>query len=297
MRETIVAASTEHLNELVQEHIRLDGHACDLNHIDVSGIRDMSNLFKKAKFNGDVSRWNVSNVINMERMFEDCRFNGDISQWDTGCVQSMRCMFHNGFMGEFQGDISAWNVSNVTDMAGMFCGGDFGGDLNAWDVSSVKNMTGMFMDNGGQARISRWDVANVTTMEGMFQRSKFTGDISGWNVSGVLNMTNMFTNADFRGDLSQWAFHPDLVFAKVLNVNILAEMTTPSVFFWHDLLVNEKLRSALDTHPAWKNHWEKTWPLLQGLDLGANDAARLLQERWMQGNALAWELALPEMGI
>ena len=51
------------------------------------------------------------------------------------------------------------------------------------------------------------------------------------------------------------------------------------------------------TFPTWKNHWEKTWPLLQGLDLGANDAARLLQEGWMRGNALAWELALPEMGI
>jgi len=34
----------------------------DLNYLDVSKISDMSYLFRKSEFNGNISEWDVSNV-------------------------------------------------------------------------------------------------------------------------------------------------------------------------------------------------------------------------------------------
>lgn len=297
IQSSIVARDRKHLDALVANALKTIGPHADLNHIDVSNITDMSELFLNTKFNGNISEWNVSNVMTMARMFEDCRFNGDISRWDTGRVQSMRRMFRHGFMSEFEGDVSQWNVSNVCDMSEMFSGGCYSGNLNPWDVSSVTDMSGMFMDNWGQAQISHWNVARVTTMENMFHRSTFAGDISRWNVSGVTKMKNMFAGTKYQGDLSRWLVHPNLDFAWVVNADMLADTSIPNVFFWYSLTCDKSCGTALDAQPAWKSHWENMWPLLKDLDLNAQDAARLLQESWLRGTSLALELPLPEMDL
>lgn len=81
MKNIIVARSIKHLRELIEQEMNLNSSQCDLNHIDVSKIKSMKNLFKGTKFNGDISKWDVSNVKDMDYMFENSSFNGDLSNW------------------------------------------------------------------------------------------------------------------------------------------------------------------------------------------------------------------------
>ena len=107
----------DELKKIVEKTIENNGPNCDLNFIDVSNITDMSYLFWKTKFDGDISKWNVSNVENMEAMFAYSPFNRDISMWDVSNVKYMRSMFKRS---KFDNDISKWHVGPKTDMYEMF---------------------------------------------------------------------------------------------------------------------------------------------------------------------------------
>lgn len=139
----IIKATNENIENIVAQEIKKYGPEADLNHIDVSGVTDMSFLFfnlyifEDLKFNGD-----VSNVKNMKGMFGFSEFTGDISGWDVSKVQDMSGMFR---WSAFNGDISHWDVSNVRDMSEMFKGVKFNRDLSKWDVSSVENIKDMFL--------------------------------------------------------------------------------------------------------------------------------------------------------
>ena len=113
----------EELKDIISKRIKTEGKKADLNDIDVSKIKDMSNLFEGTVFNGDISKWDVSNVTNMKAMFYNClEFNQDISVWDVSNVTNMRSMFLN--CKAFNQDISKWNVSKVKEDYFMFsnCG-------------------------------------------------------------------------------------------------------------------------------------------------------------------------------
>src|SRR5574344_1598648 len=117
----------DELKQIIEERIKNEGHECDLNDIDVSNVTDMSNMFYKSEFNGDISKWNVSKVTFMYGVFGSSKFNGDISKWDVSNVEDMSGMF---WKSKFDGDISKWNVSNVTDMSYMFYNSKFNGDIS-----------------------------------------------------------------------------------------------------------------------------------------------------------------------
>ena len=116
-KHTLFPETKDELKQMIKDEISKNGNRCSLNHIDVSRITDMSELFINSNFNGDISKWDVSNVENMESMFWWAAFNGDISNWDVSSVINMRLMFYKS---KFNGDISNWDVSNVTDMISMF---------------------------------------------------------------------------------------------------------------------------------------------------------------------------------
>ena len=91
--ELVVVKTKNELSKLIEKTMKEKGPNCDLNFIDVSKITDMSDLFVKSDFNGDISGWDVSNVKSMRSMFEDSTFNGDISGWDISNVKDMSDMF------------------------------------------------------------------------------------------------------------------------------------------------------------------------------------------------------------
>ena len=108
------------LKELIWKLVDKRGVECDLNDVDVSRVRDMSSMFFKSDFNGDISGWDVSNVKDMRYMFYESPFtgeNGDISGWDVSGVRSMRYMFCRS---KFNGDISGWKMNPKCDTEGMF---------------------------------------------------------------------------------------------------------------------------------------------------------------------------------
>lgn len=117
MKNIIIAQDRNHLLKIIKQEIERNGNTCNLNHIDVSKVRDTSEIFSHSQFNGDISKWNVSKVKNMNYMFRNSQFNGDISGWNVCKVKCMDGIFQNA---KFTGDISQWNVCSVEKINNVF---------------------------------------------------------------------------------------------------------------------------------------------------------------------------------
>lgn len=110
------------------------GPCPDLNWIDTVKVTDMRRLFAymstintfrvddwtvegenvKAKFNGDISKWDVHNVTDMSSMFMNTAFNGDISNWMFDSCRDFCGMFCFTRLDEAGYKVLMNNLSKIT---------------------------------------------------------------------------------------------------------------------------------------------------------------------------------------
>ena len=166
-RKDIISGTDANIQTTVTTEIAKPGigNTGNFNHIDVSEVTNMKDLFKdKRNFNGDISKWNVSKVTNMNSMFLSAvAFNQDIGTWNTAKVTDMSVMFSSTIA--FNQDIGSWNTAEVTNMRLMFSGAiAFNQNIGTWDVSKVTNMQYMFRSaTAFNQNISGWTLTALTS--------------------------------------------------------------------------------------------------------------------------------------
>ena len=138
---TLFPLTKKELLEMIEQEINQNGSECSLNHIDVSKITSMSNVFANSKFNGDISGWDVGKCEDMAAMFWNSQFDGDISDWNVSNVKSMSHMFYSS---KFNQNISKWDVSNVEHMEGMFEISKFSRNISKWVINKNCKIKSMF---------------------------------------------------------------------------------------------------------------------------------------------------------
>ncbi len=79
---TIKIRDKQHLREVIEEEMKKNGNNCDLNHLDVSSVKDFKCLLQNSDFNGNVSDWDVAYDAIIEGLFAGSKFEGDLSKWN-----------------------------------------------------------------------------------------------------------------------------------------------------------------------------------------------------------------------
>ncbi len=198
-----VAEDASNLFGLDKNDIRNVTKINNLNYLDTSEVKNMSNMFYFCKYLqiADFSNFDTSNVTNMERMFFNCSSiqSLDLSSFDTSHVTSMSNMFNN-CNNLISLNIASFDTSNVTNMSGMFssCNGLTTLNLNHFNTSKVTDMTMMFysLQNLKALYVKNFDTSNVLNMNQMFYdlRNIRTLDLRSFDTSKVECMTGLFNH-------------------------------------------------------------------------------------------------------
>ena len=91
---TNAPTNVRELAKIIKDECSKNSWECNLNHIDVSKMTRLDNLFTMiyglSEFNGDISKWDVSKVTNMSGMFAGSKFTGE-----NGDIDSYMDYLHN----------------------------------------------------------------------------------------------------------------------------------------------------------------------------------------------------------
>ena len=134
--QEIIKATDSTIHDIVYTELDRLGLDADLNHIDVSEVTDMSELFCEPS----------------NELFWGESFRGDISKWDVSKVEDISNMFSINGWGEYCGDLSKWDVSNVKNMTDM----GYTGDVSQWNNPLVKDRQFVAESNFRQPPKSHW---------------------------------------------------------------------------------------------------------------------------------------------
>ena len=124
IREEDKFHSKEELQEYLKSEIKKQGENVVIQNLDVSLIKDLSELFRGICLGVktlDLSGWNTSNVKDMESMMYFCNSlkSLNLSGWDTSKVKDMSHMFTNCSRLESL-DLSGWDTSSIKCIDYMF---------------------------------------------------------------------------------------------------------------------------------------------------------------------------------
>jgi surface protein len=252
MKEKIIIKNRNHLMKVIYEEIKINGNRCDLNHLDISNVTNLENLFFfNDKFNGDISKWDVSHIINMKQMFYKSEFNGDISNWNVSKVENMDFMFQ---LSSFKGDLSNWKPYIVKDTKSPFKMTKT--PMPYWATIENESVREKYINlyhlkklivkeielNGENCDLNHIDISHVTDISELFKDLKFNGDITKWNVSHIEEMGEIFDNSTFKGDLSTWTPY------DLTSVYKIFHNSSAPVPYWAKIEDYEERNKAIDSY-------------------------------------------------
>lgn len=99
MPPSVIINNRDELETQIQYEMSVRGTRCDLNHLDLTNVPYLGDLFRDSVFSGDISQWRMHDVQDARGMFANSMFDGDLSEWYIHPMMCIDGMFTCGFRG------------------------------------------------------------------------------------------------------------------------------------------------------------------------------------------------------